>query len=109
MKTLLLPLLLALPLAAQALETSVDPYIQSNVSFCDARLEVAQLTFNLYDRGEFLAIQQRIARHDEFADEMRKADKVTSKSYKYRQEYLLNAFNECIDERTQKFVKIVKK
>ncbi|WP_235199953.1 hypothetical protein [Pseudomonas monteilii] len=109
MRTTLLSLLLLTPLAAHALETPVDEFLRSSYGLCDARIEVSQQTFNLFDQGEFLAIERRISQHDDYAKVMRKAKSVASKSQSSRQQYLLSQFSDCINERTKVAINYLKK
>lgn len=109
MRRPLLFLLLICPLAANALDTPVDEFLRSSYGFCDARIEVSQQTFNLFDLGEFLAIERRISQHDDYAKVMSKAKSVASKSQPARQQYLLTQFSDCINERTKVAINYLKK
>jgi len=95
--------------AAQAVETPVDDFVRSSVGLCDARIEASQHTFNLFDRGLFLAIEQRISEHDEYAKLMGKARNVAGKSYSARNQYLLEQFSDCVEERTKVAINIIRK
>jgi len=95
--------------AAMAVETPVDGFIKSSVNLCNARLEASQNTFNLYDRGYFVAIESRIAEHDEYGKLMSNARNAAGKSYSARQQYLLEQFSDCIRDRTKVAVNILRK
>lgn len=109
MRTTLLSLLLLTPLAAHAIDTPADEFLRSTYGLCDARIEVSQQTFNLFDSGEFLAIESRISRHDDYAKVMSKAKSVASKSQSARQQYLLSQFSDCIEERTKVAINYLRK
>lgn len=94
---------------AFAVETFVDSFISSSVGYCDARVEASQNTFDLYDAGEFMAIERRISLRDDYAKLMIKARNQASKNQKTRQLYLLKQFSECVDERTKLVINILRK
>lgn len=109
MRTTLLSLILLAPLTANALDTPVDEFLRSSYGLCDARIEVSQQTFNLFDQGAFMAIESRISRHDDYAKVMSKAKSVASKSQPARQQYLLSQFSDCIEERTKVAINYLRK
>lgn len=108
MRYTLLSLLLLAPFA-QAVETPVDAFLRSSVGLCDAQIEASQNTFDLYDAGEFMAIERRISERDDYAKLMQKARNQAPKSFKSRQEYLLNQFSDCLKERTKVAINILRK
>lgn len=95
--------------SAMAVETPVDGFITSSVNLCNARVESSQNTFNLYDKGYFVAIESRISEHDEYGKLMSKARNVAGKSYSARQQYLLEQFSDCVRDRTKVAVSILRK